>query len=85
MCFFKTPKIPDAPSAPPAAYVPPPPPSPTVLPTEVSAQTAQDQRTKQVQALRYGLASTIKTGPRGIAGNGPELQPATSGAKTTLG
>lgn len=78
MCFFSSPKVPDA-VAPPAL-----PPSPTILPSEVSAQSAEDTRTKKLQQLQYGLASTIKTSPRGIVGQGAELQPNSTG-KQTLG
>lgn len=82
MCF-SSPKIPDAPAPPPAAAVIPPPP-PIVQPSEVSAQTAAEDRQKRIQQTRYGLASTIKTGAQGIVGAGAELQPQTQG-KTTLG
>jgi hypothetical protein len=68
------------PPPPPPAVIPPP---PTVLPTEVSQQT-QSERKKKLQTLQYGLSSTLKTGPRGITGGAPELQP-TSQGRTVLG
>lgn len=59
-------------------------PAPTILPSEVSAQNAEDNRRKQVERLRSGIASTIKTSPRGILGTSPELQPGSTG-KQKLG
>lgn len=80
MCF-SSPKIPDTPAPPAATVIPPP---PIVQPSQVSAQTASEDRQKRIQQTRYGLASTIKTGAQGIVGAGAELQPQTQG-KTTLG
>lgn len=85
MCFFSSPKVPDAPPPPPAPAAIAPPPSPmSSNPTNVAAQ-AQADRQRKVQQTRYGLASTVKTGPKGIVGAGPELQPTNASGKTTLG
>lgn len=53
---------------------PPPPPAPAPVPTpsEVSPQLAGDARRRQMEKLRRGLSSTIKT--KGIVGSGAELQ-----------
>lgn len=77
MCFFSAPKTPDAPPPP-----PPPPtisPAPQVIPSQ-NAETSEFDRVQKQQKLRYGLASTIKTGPLGIV----DTQAAPTG-KTTLG
>ena len=83
MCFFSKPKAPAAPAitqAPPAA----PAPKPIVMPSEVSPQTKEETRRKRLDKLRFGLASTIKTSPRGITGTGVNLSAPVTG-KTTLG
>lgn len=82
MCFFKSPSVPDAPPPPPAQAVIPPP--PTVVPTQVSQVSAVEDRKKKIASLRFGLASTIKTGPRGIVDGAPELQ-GQNGGRQTLG
>lgn len=79
MCF-SSPKPSAPPPPPPPVAIPPP---PTILPTEVS-QTTQADRQKKLKQLQYGLSSTIKTGPKGVTGQGPELQPAVAG-RTVLG
>lgn len=73
------------PSAPPPAPAPAPlpPPTPTITPSEVSAQTAGEARRRQVERLRYGMASTIKT-RSGMFGSGAQLAGQATG-KTTLG
>lgn len=53
--------------------IPTPAPVPTVLPSEVSAQTNDAVRKQRIEQLRYGFASTLKTGGRGITGSGPDL------------
>lgn len=63
---------------------PPPAPAPTILPSSVSAQSAGENRRKQLEKLQYGLASTIKTSGKGILSTGSELQPMGSG-KEKLG
>lgn len=70
MCFFSKPK---APSVPIPAAAPIPAPSPVITPSEVSPQQAGEARRKLLQQKRFGLASTIKTGARGLTGAGPEL------------
>jgi hypothetical protein len=78
MCFAKAPKV-EAP-----APVPAPAPAPVITPSEVSPQSANEARRKRLDALRYGLASTIKTGPRGLVGAGAELSSSGQG-KQKLG
>ena len=72
-------------SKPPAAPppVPAPAPMPTIIPSEVSAQTAGDARKRQIEKLRYGMASTIKN-RGGMFGSGAQLAGQQTG-KTTLG
>lgn len=66
--------------------VPPPPaPAPIPSPSEISPQTAESKRARVAQ-MRYGLLSTMKTGPGGVTGAGPDLiNPQATGAKKTLG
>ena len=75
-----SPKKPDT-SIPPA---PEPAPLPSPVPSEVAAQTAEAKRAK-VAAMRYGLLSTMKSGPGGVTGAGPDLITPTAKAKKTLG
>lgn len=79
MCggIFSKPKAPATP--------PPPPPAPVVTPSEVSPQAAEETKRKQLDKMRYGYASTIKTGPRGITGGGADLVSGASGGKGKLG
>jgi hypothetical protein len=56
---------------------------PTIIPSEVSAQTAGDARKRQIEKLRYGMASTIKN-RGGMFGSGAQLAGQQTG-KTTLG
>lgn len=77
-------KSPDMPNTAPAPS-PESNPPPTIVPSEISAQSADESRRKRLQSLRYGLASTIKTSPRGITGSGPELRAATLYGKDKLG
>ena len=79
MCFF------GSKSAAPPAPTPAPAPLPTPTPSEISPQTAQDVKKKQLDMMRYGLASTIKTGPRGLVGTGPNLNSSNQQGKTKLG
>lgn len=64
MCFGGKPKTPAAQPAPPPAPPPPTPSEPTA--------TQADSR-KLMDRFRYGLSSTIKTGPRGVTGSGSDL------------
>ena len=83
MCFFSTPKQPEAPPPPPAPVSPAPPPSPLPQSTQGSDAQVQADRQKRQNVLRYGLASTIKAG--GVLGKGAELQTYGQTGKTTLG
>lgn len=69
----------DAPAA-----TPPPAPAPTPVPTNVNPVATAQDRAKNLESYKYGLASTIKTGAAGITGAGPELRaPAVTGVRTT--
>lgn len=71
--------------APPPA-TPPPAPQPSPRPADVSPQLTEDQRQSKVAALKYGAMSTIKTGPQGVTGAGPELStPTATGKKKSVG
>lgn len=64
MCFGSKQKVPD----------PGPPPDPTPPPpTPAEPGATQTDVKKQIDKYRFGLASTIKTGPRGITGSGADL------------
>lgn len=76
MCFSSKVKTPEA-AAPAAPAVP----SPT--PSEPMATQANAK--KQMDKFRYGLASTVKTGPRGISGSGSDLMGNQNNLKTKLG
>lgn len=66
------------------AATPPPAPAPTPMPTQVNPIATASDRAKNLDSYRYGLASTIKTGPSGITGKGPELRaPSVTGVNTT--
>ena len=81
MCLgslFKKPETPQMPAPAPA-----PSPSPVPTPSEVSPQLAGDARRRQLEKLRRGLSSTIKT--KGITGSGAELSGANQGGKSYLG
>jgi len=73
MCFGGTPKTPS----------PTPPPAPAPIATEPQAAVVKSK--DQLERLRFGLASTIKTGPRGITGSGPNLSPVQTAGKIKLG
>jgi hypothetical protein len=65
---------------PPAA--PPPAPVPSPRPADVTPQLTTEQRQGKIAALKFGAMSTIKTGPQGVAGAGPELNtPAAGGTQ----
>lgn len=72
---------------PPAQSTPPQPaPAPTISQAETSSSSLMASQEKRRQALRAGLASTIKTSARGITGAGPDvISPSLIGAKTKLG
>lgn len=79
MCFFGSPKTPSVSPAPTPA------PAPTITPSEVSPQASDEARRKRLERTRFGLASTIKSGPRGIVGSGAELNPMYNQGKAKLG
>ena len=66
--------------------VPPPPaPHPIPAPSEISPQTTEAKR-RRVMAMRFGLMSTMKSGPGGVTGAGPDLiTPMATGTKKKLG
>jgi hypothetical protein len=64
------------------APIPTPAPTPVPTPSEVSPQLVGDARRRQMEKLRRGLSSTIKTS--GIVGSGAELAPTIMG-KQSLG
>lgn len=76
---FKAPKM-DQP-----APTPPPDPAPVPTPDETAPQSAEQSRRSRVNRLRAGIASTIKTSPRGVTGTGADLYPSMGGGKTKLG
>lgn len=73
--------------------LPAPAPTPAPTPTEVSPATDEARRQRETERLKKGVASTIKTGPQGITGAGPDLATPsaagvlypTMGTKKTLG
>jgi hypothetical protein len=73
MCLGGAPKAPS----------PTPPPAPAPVPIEPQAGVVKPK--DQLERMRFGLASTIKTGPRGITGSGANLTSATPTGKTKLG
>ena len=78
MCFGGGGKSPDP--------TPPPAPAPTPTPTVVNPVANAQDRAKNLDAYRYGLASTIKTSAGGITGKGPDLKaPIVGGVSTTGG
>jgi len=78
MCV-STPKAPEAPKA-----LPPPDPAPVPTPDETSTQSAEQSRRARLQRLRAGLASTIKTSPKGVLTTGEGMY-SSMGGKTKLG
>jgi hypothetical protein len=81
MCLGSLFKKPESPQMP--APLPAPAPAPVPTPSEISPQLAGDARRKQLERLRRGLSSTIKT--KGITGAGAELSGANQTGKATLG
>lgn len=73
MCLGGAPKAPS----------PTPPPAPAPVPIEPQAGVVKPK--DQLERMRFGLASTIKTGPRGITGTGANLSPVQSAGKAKLG
>ena len=69
------------PQAPPPA-APPPAPMPSPRPADVSPQLTAEQRQSKIAALKFGAMSTVRTGPLGVTGAGPELSTPTAGGKT---
>ncbi len=88
MCFFKSPSAPSpaavAQTAPKIITPPVIAPAPSPIPTEIAPQKTAEKRRKRIEAVRYGILSTIKTSPLGIVGAGAELGVGGKG-KTTLG
>ena len=72
-----------------AAAAAAPNPQPQPMPTETAGLETADRKRKKVEALRYGMLSTMKSGGTGLTGGGSELQTttpqATAGTKKTLG
>jgi len=64
-------------------------PQPQPVPTETAPMETADRKRKKIEALKYGMLSTMKTGGTGITGAGPELNTpeatAGIGGKKTLG
>lgn len=68
------------------AATPPPAPAPTPMPTNVNPVATAQDRAKNLDQFKYGLASTIKTSTGGITGKGADLKaPAVTGVSTTGG
>ena len=68
------------------APTPPPAPAPTPMPTVVNPVANAQDRAKNLDQYRYGLASTIKTSSGGITGKGADLKsPSVTGVSTTGG
>jgi hypothetical protein len=74
------------------APLPLPAPAPVPVAADPNPSETADQRRKRLAELKKGIASTVKTGPQGITGAGPELNTpaATAGSmfpsmKETLG
>jgi hypothetical protein len=78
MCFFSKPKTPEF------KPVPAPPPTPIPQPSEVSPLAEDEARRRRLERQKSGFAATLKTGPRGVVGAGPELQPRIAG-RVSLG
>lgn len=75
MCF-------SSPKSPAPTPLPPPAPTPIAAESNIGADAA---RRTQLEKLRMGLASTIKTSPRGLTGSGANLVGSTTTGKKTLG
>lgn len=56
------------------ASTPPPAPAPTPMPTVVNPVANAQDRAKNLEQYKYGLASTIKTSSGGITGRGADLK-----------
>ena len=84
MCFGSS-KMPEVSQSPAVAPLPTPAPTPSIVePSAVQAQTA-DQRRKQIQNMRYGLASTMKAGVNRYATAANIYTPEAGGLKTKMG
>ena len=85
-CFGGSTKMPEMKSAPAPEPLPTPTPAPTptvVEPTQVQSQTAEKKR-KQIQMLRYGMLSTIRSSR--TAAPAPDIYtPAAGGLKSKMG
>jgi len=83
MCFGGGSK--DEYQPPPTPVVPPPLPQP-VPPTETAPMETADRKRRKIEALKYGMLSTMKTGGQGVVGTGAELnKPIANEGKKTLG
>lgn len=81
MCLFQSKqKAPEMPT--PVA----PAPQPVPQPSDTSPTETSEQRRRRNKALQYGVLSTIKTGPQGTTGAGPDLAaPAAGGFFSSSG
>jgi hypothetical protein len=79
MCFG-SPKAPAAPVVPKADPIPQ-----AIAPSAVEGQVSEDDRRKRLTRMRNGLASTIKSGAKGLTGSGPDLLSQTILGKNKLG
>jgi len=62
----------------------PPDPTPAPMPTSVNSLASAQDRARNLDSYKYGLASTIKTSASGITGQGAELKaPAITGVDKT--
>lgn len=77
MCFVRRPKPPAQQAAPVQAPVP------VITPSEISPQSKESSRIAQLNRMRMGIASTIKT-PMGMTGQKADLNPSPTG-KLSLG
>ena len=79
MCFggkTKTPAVQAAPA---------PSPTPTITPSESESMMSESERRNRLKRLRSGMASTIKTSPKGVTGEGTDLMGPSLLGKDKLG
>lgn len=79
MCFGGKPKTPAVQAA------PEPSPAPVITPSESESMVSEAERKNRLKRLRAGLASTIKTSPKGVAGNEADLMSQSLTGKDKLG
>lgn len=75
MCFFSSKKQESAPPPP----APAPAPTPIPQPADTNPLNTADQKRSQIDAVKAGLISTIKTTPSGVTGKGPDLSTPSAG------